>query len=329
MTATSDLLLEWDKTRPRSLQRQFGMSELGGCERRAGYRLAGQEPTNASSSVQAVMGTAIHTAVAEVLHSAAKPGDLVEHQVEFAGILGHLDRYEAATHTLIDVKTTSSRWLEHIKVHGPEQSHLWQTHAYAAGLIAEGHRVEKVAIHYLARDTGEEWQYSQLLDVQTIRQALAWVARVKATPIEQLNRDYAPDSAFCRSCPFLDVCWEGASFGRDPRTVLYNEDPDAPAWVAKLERARADKKEAEQREETAAKALQALLPSLTDRGAQLVDVGLEDKVLSFTVTYSKRLDTAAVKAEYAKTGAEPPYKEASNPTVTVKVAARPAEKAAA
>lgn len=329
MTTTSALLLDWDRGRARSQQRQFGMSELGGCERRAGYRLAGVEGTNASSSVQAVMGTAIHTAVAEVLKNAASPGDLVEEEVEFAGILGHLDRWEAATRTLIDVKTTSSRWLEHIKVEGPSKSHLWQTHAYAAALIAKGTPVETVAIHYLARDTGEEWQHSQTLDVQTIREALAWVARVRSTPISQLNREYAPDSAFCRSCPFLDICWEGSTADRDPRTVLYNETPDAPAWVAKLISARADKKAAQERETEAAKALQALLPSLTERGAQLVDVGLPDRLLSFTVSYAKRLDTAAVKAEYAKIGAEPPYKDAEKPTVTVKLAAKPAEQVAA
>jgi hypothetical protein len=111
--------------------------------------------------------------------------------------------------------------------------------------------------------------------------------------------------------------------------VLYNENPDAPAWVAALEKARADKADAEERETTAAKALQALLPSLTERGAQFVDFGEEDRVLSFTVSWSKRLDTAAVKAEYAKTGAQPPYKEAEKPTITVKIAARPAEKKAA
>jgi CRISPR/Cas system-associated exonuclease Cas4 (RecB family) len=329
MTSTSALLLEWDKTRPRSLQRQFGMSELGGCERRAGYRLAGTEPTNASSSVQAVMGTAIHTAVAEVLGHAAARDDLVEEEVEFAGILGHLDRWEAATKTLIDVKTTSSRWLEHIKVHGPSKAHLWQTHAYAAALIAKGYEVRTIAIHYLARDTGEEWQHTQPLDLSTVREALAWVARVRSTPIAMLDREYAPDSAFCKSCPFLDICWEGSLAGRDPRTVLYAENPDAKGWIEKLEKARADKADAADREETAAKALQALLPSLTERGAQLVDVGLPDRLLSFTVTYSKRLDTAAVKAEYAKTGIEPPYKVADKATVTVKLAARPAEQVAA
>jgi CRISPR/Cas system-associated exonuclease Cas4 (RecB family) len=329
MTSTSALLLEADRRRPRSQQTQIGMSEIGGCRRRAGYRLAGQTPDNPGGSVQAVLGTAIHETVAKVLAEIAEPDDLVEHEVTFAGILGHLDRFEAATKTVIDLKTTSSRWLDTIKVKGVSQQHRWQVAGYAAGLIAEGVHVERVRIDYIARDTGEEWSWEQPFNVTEAREALAWLAEVRSTPIGMLDREYAPDSSFCQHCHFLNACWEGASKDRDPRTVLFNENPDAPGWIAKLEKARADKKDAADREDTAAKALQALLPSLSDRGAQLVDVGLPDRVLSFTVSYSKRLDTAAVKVEYAKTGAEPPYKVADKPTVTVKLAARPAEQVAA
>src|SRR6476646_9461433 len=105
---TAELLLEWDARRPRSKQEEIGMSDLGGCRRRAGYRLLGVKPTNTSSSVQAVMGTSIHAAVQAILSELARPGDLVEEEVRFAGVLGHIDRYEAAEARLIDVKTTSS-----------------------------------------------------------------------------------------------------------------------------------------------------------------------------------------------------------------------------
>jgi CRISPR/Cas system-associated exonuclease Cas4 (RecB family) len=326
MTATSELLLQWDQTRPRSQQRQFGMSELGGCERRAGYRLAGQEPTNAGGSVQAVLGTAIHEAVASVLKAVAAPGDLVEHKVQFAGILGHLDRYEAASATLIDVKTTSSRWLEHIKLHGPDRAHRWQVAAYAAALITQQRKVRTVRIDYIARDTGEEWSWQAPFNPQDVREALAWVARVRSVDVSILAREYDPESTFCQHCPFLDVCWEGAPTARQARQVLYHEDPDASKWAARLLAAREAKAAAEEEEKRCTGALQALLPS-EEKGTHTVDVGL-DQLLKFTVSYPQRLDAAAVKAEYAKTGAAPPYKPSSQPTVAVGFAARE-QKAAA
>lgn len=303
MTSTTDLLLAWDRTRPRSQQRELGMSELGGCKRRAGYRLAGQEPTDDGGSVQAVMGTAIHEAVSAILATVAEPGDLVEHEVEFAGIIGHLDRYEAATLTLKDVKTTSSRWLDHIKVHGPGREHRYQTAAYAAALIKMGRKVRWVQIDYLARDTGEEWTHRRPFDPAEINEALAWVAEVRSSDLSMLPREYAPDSAFCGHCPFRTVCWEGAVADRDPRSVLYVEDPDAAAWAEKLWSAREAKKRAEDAEAEAKGALDALRP---DDGGE-VDVGWR-LPLRWTVSKPpRRLDTAAVKAEYAKAGAEPPY----------------------
>lgn len=315
---TADLLLAWDHTRPRSQQREFGMSELGGCRRRAGYRLAGTEPTNPGASVQAVMGTAIHDAVARVLGALADPGDLVEHEVTFAGILGHIDRWEAATGDLVDVKTTSSRWLEHIKVHGPGQSHLWQISVYAAALIAEGHRVGRLVIDYLARDTGQEYRWTAPFDPQHVRDALAWVAVVRGTDLDMLPRDYAPDSAFCAHCPFRDACWEGSTPGRDPRSVLYVQDPDGPGWAAKLWQARRDQADAKAREAEAKGALDALRP---DDPGQIVDVGWE-KALRWTTTWPERLDTAAVRAEYRKTGTTPPMKGAEKPTIRLDFVAR-------
>lgn len=310
---TSELLLEADRRRPRSQQTQFGMSELGGCRRRAGYRLAGAEPTDTSGSVQAVMGTAIHSAIAEVLADTAAPGDLVEHEVTFAGILGHLDRYELATKTVIDVKTTSSRWLEHIKVHGPSRDHIWQTHGYAAGLVAQGVDVRRVRIDYLARDTGEEHTVVLPFQPSVVAEALGWVDEVRRTPLDLLPRDQQPDGPFCGNCPFRTRCWEGGIEERSPYSVLYVEEPDAQRWAAQLWQAREDKKNAEAREDEAKGALDALRPNL--EGTVTVDIGFTHPLVWTVSRPARRLDTAAVKSDYAKTGLEPPYKEGGKPTV--------------
>jgi hypothetical protein len=320
---TSELLLLWDAERPRSKQTQFGMSELGGCRRRAGYRLAGEPATDRGGSVQAVMGTAIHEAIATVLRDLQAAGlipadDLVEEEVSFAGILGHLDRYESRTGRLQDTKTTSDRWLQHIEVHGPERGHLWQINGYAAALIAAGHPVRELCIDYLARDTGREYRWTGRFDPLAVKEALAWVRTVRQTELEFLPRDYAPASSFCGHCPFRTRCWDGALPERDPRSVLYVENPDAVKWARQLWDARKAKADAEALEAEAKGALDALRP---DGESAVIDVGF-DLPLKWTVTYPNRIDTAAVKQEYAKVGAKPPYKPAVKPTVKLEFTTR-------
>jgi hypothetical protein len=330
MTATTaELLLEWDQRRPRSRQTEIGMSEVGGCRRRAGYLLAGTERSNPSGSVQAVMGTAVHAAVEQIHRDMQTAGlipadDLVEHEVRFAGVLGHLDRYVADEARLIDTKTTSDRWLQHIKVHGPDRAHLWQTHLYGAALIAQGKPVRRITIDYLARDTGNDHQAHLPFEASAVKEALDWLKTIRDTPLEYLNRDYAPDSSFCEHCPFRDECWAGGVAGRDERSVLYAEDPDAARWAEQLWNAREAIAEAKKLEAEAKGALDALRP-IDGRGSQIVDVGYR-LPLKYSVIESNRLDTDAVKREYAKTGALPPMK----PTATsVKIEFAPAQAAVA
>jgi PD-(D/E)XK nuclease superfamily protein len=238
MTTTSALLLLADQQRPRTKQQGIGMSDLGSCRKRTGYKLAGVAPVNPVGSVQAVMGSAIHDMVASILNSIAKPGDLVEHEVTFAGIPGHVDRYHGDEQKVVDTKTTSSRWMEHVKLHGPDHGQVWQVSGYAAALIKAGYPVQTIQIDFLARDTGEEYVWSKPFDPQDVRDALNWLRTVRDADLNMLPRDYDPESVFCRGCPFggLDggICWEGHVPDRDFRSVLYIEDPDAAKWAQQL-----------------------------------------------------------------------------------------------
>jgi CRISPR/Cas system-associated exonuclease Cas4 (RecB family) len=270
MTTTSALLLAYDRKRARSKQDEFGISEIGGCRRRAGYRLAHTPPSDAGGSVQAAMGGAIHEAVASAMTQVAEPGDLVEHEVWFAGILGHLDRYEAATATVCDTKTTSSRWAEHIQLHGPDEPHLWQVNLYGAALVRTGREVRRVRIDYLARDTGDEWSWEGPFRPELVRAALAWLRNVQQVPLDMLPRDYMPDSAFCHSCKFASLCWPYGLEGKGPARVLLAELEGADKAADELWQAKQDIAEAKQREERARLALEALRPL---QGVGLVDAG--------------------------------------------------------
>lgn len=262
MTSTSELLLRHDQKRPRTQQAELGMSDVGTCRRRAKYRLSGTKPTNPGGSVQAVLGSAIHDVIAKEMAAEAEPGDLVEYEVHFAGLKGHLDRFEAATATIVDVKTTSSRWLDHIKLHGPDEAHKWQVHLYGAALVKEGRTVRRVRIDYIARDTGEEYATEAPFrpNVYT-REALNWLQVVRAAPLEAVPRDYTPDSAFCRSCPFSDACWPDGLTGPSAMRVLFDEDPDVERWANELWEAREDKKAAAEREKRARGALESVRPA--------------------------------------------------------------------
>jgi CRISPR/Cas system-associated exonuclease Cas4 (RecB family) len=268
VTTTTELLLRADQKRARHHQDEFGVSEIGGCRRRAGYRLHQVPPSNAGGSVVAALGAAIHEAVAKQVADIAEPGDLVEHEVRFAGVLGHLDRYEAATYTVIDTKTTSSRWLEHIKLHGPDEPHRWQVNIYGAALVREGRRVDRVRVEYIARDTGEEWTWEGRFEPDVVRDALRWLRNVQQVPLEMLPRDYMPDSVFCHSCRFADICWPYGLEGRGAAKVLLTQVGGADEAARELWEARQAKKAAEQREKIARAALEDVRPL---EGMGLVD----------------------------------------------------------
>lgn len=312
MTTTAELLLAWDRRRARSQQREIGMSEVGGCRRRAGYRLAGTPPTNPGGSVQAVMGTAVHSAVESVYREMQTAGeipaeDLVEYEVRFAGVLGHLDRYEAATATVHDTKTTSQRWLDHIILNGPDRQHEWQIHLYGAALVAEKRPVRRLVLDYLARDTGNDHQVVMRFNPAKVREALAWLDSVRAVDVEMLNREYQPDSAFCAHCPFQDTCWGDAVPDRDPLSALFVEHPDGVEWASRLDKVRAEIKRLKEIEKETVGALDALRPNESG-SSDPVDVGY-DKCLKWTFQKSYPLDTDTVKQEYQKVGAKPPTRE--------------------
>ena len=101
--------------------------------------------------------------------------------------------------------------------------------------------------------------------------------------------------------------------------MLLVEDPDKEKWARQLFEARAAKKVAEALEAEARGALDGLRP--IDGGtSDPIDVGFEH-LLRWTVTTPQRLDTEAVKREYAKAGAKPPYKD-SKPTVKLEFVSR-------
>lgn len=315
-TAT-ELLLAWDAQRPRTQQVEIGMSKLGACRRQVGYTL-GRYPADEgyeASGIQNVMGTAIHEALAQAAPLAIEGGHAETLEVSFAGLKGHPDLWVDGV--VRDYKTVSySMQLEQRRQLGPPQRERYQAHTYGAGLIIGGYPVHTVQLDYIARDSGDEYLHEEPFSMAVVAEAMAWLDSVRTTQVEVLPRDYRPDSAFCQSCPFYRRCWNHEP-GKDPRSVLFLDNPDAAAWAAKLEDARRRRKAAEDDEADAKGALDALRSVTRPGGKEDIAVPGLDKVIRFTMKRGKLSpDMARIAVDYRNAGARPPMRQ-GEPTVGI------------
>lgn len=322
-TAT-EILRAWDAARPRNSQAELGVSELGGCRRAAGYRLHGYpQEDNGGSSMQAILGSAIHEVFAKAAAQqiGGDPGVVIfdDTSVRFAGVLGHPDVY--ANEQVVDLKTTGyAIQIAKIRRDGPPRKHLWQIATYAAALILEGKPVRTVRLNYIDRGTGEEYVWESPFRMQDVRDAMAWLENVKNAPLESLPRDYDADSVWCASCPFFGPCWGRAVPDRDPRSVLYIEDPDTEGWLKKLADARERKAEAEADEKLARGALDALRTVAKPGESQDIQAG--SMQARITVTKGRTsLDREQIELDYARAEAKVPLRR-GDPSVTITILTR-------
>jgi hypothetical protein len=317
LPTTTELLLAWDARRPRSLQSEMGMSKLGSCRRQAGYHLQGwpQDEEYKPRKIQAVLGTAIHEtakAAARMFLPRARAESL---EVHFAGLKGHPDLYLDGV--LRDIKTLGySIQLQNRQQLGPTRQDRWQSHTYAAALIMEGMEVHTIEIDYIARDSGDEWIFSEPFDMGAVEEAMAWLEDVRTADIAMLPRDFRPESVTCQDCPWFRECWQ-AEPGRDPRSVLFYDNPDAADWGRKLKDAQARYKAAEGDVRDAKGALDVLRTVSRPGEKEYVAVpGLEEEI-RFAVNRGKRsFDGAQIAIDYKNAGARPPM-QVGEPVITV------------
>jgi hypothetical protein len=307
LPSTRELLLAYDAQRERTLQQEMGMSQLGRCRRQTGYMLAGfpADPDFTENGVQAVMGTAIHELAAEGARLVIPEAYAEKLIVWFGGLKGHLDLYHDGV--VRDIKTKGyTLQVENIRQNGPPQGERFQVHTYAAGAILGGLDVHTVQLDYVARDSGEEYLFSEPFSPQVVGEAMAWLEDVRKTPPSFLSRDFRPDSAVCQSCKFFSRCWQ-VPRGREDRTALFLDDPDIAHWAKQLEAARAVRKRAEEDEKDARGALDAL--RTISRPGEKEDIAVPglDKVIRIAMNNGKRSpDMPQIAMDYKRAGARPP-----------------------
>jgi hypothetical protein len=178
--------------------------------------------------------------------------------------------------------------------------------------------VHTVQIDWVDRGSGKEYIWQGPFEMATVREAVDWLTSVRTAEIAALPRDFRPDSGTCQSCEFFRRCWNAEpGAGKDPRVILYAEDPDGAKWQRRLEEAREARKRAEADEDDAKAALMALSPDLGTGDHADVAVPGTETLIRFTRKRGRsRLDEDQIAADYARVGAVPP-RTRGEPTVSI------------
>lgn len=182
----------------RSLQRDIGPSEIGGCRRRVWHRLQNDPAVNETLGMAAFMGTAIHEKIERRLRALDDDRYLVEVEVEFDGLLGHVDVYDRVAREVIDWKTIT---LKKVRFFPGEQQWL-QVQIYGLLLIENGYPVDRVSLVGIPRDGSERDVVvrSQEFRRDVAEEGLLWLESVRG---ELFAPEPEKPVSFCRSyCQF-------------------------------------------------------------------------------------------------------------------------------
>lgn len=197
-------LLTQDASRPRSLQKELGVSALGGCRAKAWHEIKGTTKTNTRTShLAAIMGTAIHASMESALDAFSLGQYQLERKVSYNEMDGHIDWYWEEEYEVVDLKTGTKKNAAYF----PKPQSIWQVMVYAYYLIKEGKRVDNVTLVMIMRDGNESdiLEYTIPYDEAIALEALAWYEDVKSrevAPEPEMNAVY-----FCKPyCPFFGAC---------------------------------------------------------------------------------------------------------------------------
>ena len=182
----------------RSLQRDIGPSEIGGCRRRVWHRLQNDPPVNDTLGMAAFMGTAIHEKIERRLRDLNDDRYMVEVEVEFNGLMGHVDVYDRVGREVIDWKTIT---LKKSRFFASDQQWL-QVHIYGLLLIENGFPVDRVSLVGIPRDGNERDVVvrSEEFRRDVAEEGLAWLESVRG---ELFAPEPTKPVSFCRDyCQF-------------------------------------------------------------------------------------------------------------------------------
>lgn len=208
------------RAHPRSLQRKIGPSELGTpCTRKLAYKLTDTEPVVSHTAWRPVIGTAVHSWLAEAFVQVklpdGRPRYLVETRVHCGDIrgvalTGTCDLYDRVTGSVIDWKIVGPSSLRAAKA-GVRDAYRLQVQLYALGFTRRGLPVENVGIAYLP-STGElhdmhvAWfPYDPRDAEKAIETADGLMFAIETLGRETMFAALPTADDYCATCPFLDT----------------------------------------------------------------------------------------------------------------------------
>lgn len=187
VTLMRDVLRDLDASRPRSLQKNLGPSELGTpCQRQIAMKLAGVPRQPASGLPWAPMqGTAVHGLMEEALRlhnkQLGRTRWVIEEKLQIDDeVTGHGDAFDNDTFTVVDWKHTGTTTLREVR-RKTVANHLLvkpeyrvQAHLYGLGHQRAGRTVRWVRLVFLARshDYNDSAEWTEAFDPEIAYQAL-------------------------------------------------------------------------------------------------------------------------------------------------------------
>jgi hypothetical protein len=201
----------FDSQRDRSQQVEVGPSAIGGCRRQV-YHILKQSPkvNSDTESLASILGTFIHAGIAEAIKREDPFGDnfIIEQEVTFGNLKGHVDLFIKDLGMVVDWKTTKKTSLRYF----PKLQQRMQVQVYGYLLAQNGHEVKNVALVAIPRDgiMTEIRAHVEAYDEALALEGLAWLNDLRALvalngpvpePTERLN--------FCAAyCDFYDPTGE-------------------------------------------------------------------------------------------------------------------------
>ncbi len=201
----------------RNHQSEPGPSQLGGCERRLGYHLATGIGNGRSddSAWRPQVGTAVHAWLDEVF-KAAGPRWLSGYRVTNP-VAGTIDIGDLFDRLAVDFKVSGANTLKKAARKQIAEKYQVQLDVYAAGLIADGAVIERVALLFLpaAGSLSESVWYERDYDPQRAADAIDRRDRVRErmadgdlTKLAELDIE----DDWCSGCPvFATPYCDGAA----------------------------------------------------------------------------------------------------------------------
>ena len=198
-----------DSGRDRSKQTEIGPSQIGGCRRQVYYQLIDAPKTHEPDKLSSMMGTAIHTMIAEAIKRDDPFGDnfLIEQEMDSFGIPAHTDLYIKDRQLVVDWKTTTKAGMRYF----PSEQQIMQVQLYAHILKASGENPKEVSLVAIARDGKMEHiqVHSEAYDPAKAESGLLWLEEVKVAATKgEIPAPEKPKHFCFASCSWYDATGE-------------------------------------------------------------------------------------------------------------------------